>query len=217
MDIDVVSRQSLEQFLLYITNDIESGQSSLGRELEFFERNDFDPSIANRLYSDFGEWVNGFESPLGIKLPDGSYAGSGRDIDFVRRVAIQLRNLFRENFGKPHLSDNEIDSFTMKFSPLPHWGKRPGLWNAAQGDVYNASEEELQLALVFAKKHYPEIIKYARELKNIAPQQGYSLQDVWGRGVTLSYAADALYATLPSLDGYKSVSGTHELENMFRI
>lgn len=213
MSEGIVSRELLEEFIAHISDNWGTGQSSLGLELEFYERNDFDPVIANHLYWDFSDWVNGFESPLGIRLPDGNYAKDGRDAAYVRGVAIQLRNYFRDKFGKPPLSDEEIAEFQLG-APLPYPENRPG--SRLSGRSYHPTEEQIQAAVQYALKHYPKAVTYTRGLHRLAPAQGYSHHAVDGRGVTLVYAAAALRAVLPSLESYGDMFGSHEVENTLR-
>lgn len=214
MSEGIVSQELLEEFIAHISDNWGTGQSSLGLELEFYERNDFDPVIASHLYWDFSDWVNSFQSPLAIPLPNGGFAKDGRDAAYARAVAIQVRSYFREKFGKPPLSDEEIAQFTLG-APLPHPENRPG--SRLSGKPFHPTEEQVQAAVHYALKHYPKAVAYMRGLHRLAPAQGYSHHVVDGRGITLVYAAAALRAILPSLESYGDMFGSHEVEKILRL
>lgn len=74
---NVVTNQQLESFIDYITGNEGTGQSSFGIEIEFYERNNFHHSIANRLFWDFPYWVNRSGSPICVARPDGGAVLSG--------------------------------------------------------------------------------------------------------------------------------------------
>ncbi len=212
MSKDIIPRQLLEQFIVYISDNWGTGKSSLGLELEFYERNNFAPSIANRLYRHFHQWVNGFESPLAISLPDGSFAEDGRDAKYVRAIAIQLRNYFRAKFGRAPLTEEEIAQFAFNDIPaLPNQSNRPRAVPGSKAPVYRPTDDELRRAAYYTLENYPDIVAYSHGLRNLAPMQGYSHLDVDGRGITLSYAFDALCGTLPPLQTYYDVRGAHDV------
>jgi hypothetical protein len=211
VNTEVVSQQLLEEFFAYICDNEGTGESSFGLELEFYERNNFDPEIANWLYKWFGSWVNRYESPLAIQLPDGSYDKNGRDMDYARAVAIQLRNYFRAKFGRPPLSDDEIAAFALGAPPLPHAGNKCGWGLDADLGVYRTSRREQEAAARFALEHYPGAVAYIRAIKHLAPAQGYAPSDVYGEGVPVVYISDALRAVLPPLRRYTDLIGFHDV------
>ena len=205
-DGNLVSRESLEQFLHFISENPD-GDSSLGKELEFFERNDFHSEIANDLYCRLGDFVNGFESPLAITRFDGSYVNDGRSDKFVRSIGIQLRNFFRETFGKPTLNAAELENFSMISKILPNFHNRPGTGSGNLGGIYRASDEDIANVLGIMKDNYSFICTYVYYIYNVAESQGYSPRDVSGRGVPLKYIDDAFFSLIPSMRNYQSYTG----------
>jgi len=215
MNDDKILPEVLDAFFAYISDNEGTGHYSLGLELEFYERNSFHPAIANRLYGIFGYSVNGFESPLGIKLPDGSYAEAGRNAAYGRSAAIQLRNHLRGKFGKPELDDYELREFALGGPPFSEFSNAPGMSRAKITRVYDTTETERNAALAYAFGKYPEVIEYSRGIRNLAPAQGYHDCDVYGCSLTKAYAAASLYAVLPSLQEYSDVTGVDDVEGLF--
>jgi hypothetical protein len=209
-----VSLEELEAFLEFISDNEGTGKSSCGQELEFFERNDFDPVIANNLYSDFPYWVSKPFSPLSVQRPDGgyyesewiegsydrdeSYSQNGRDRAYCYGVALQLRNYFRDKFGKPRLSKEEIKCF--KFGAFP-W-KNSDKVMPEKFPCYSVSDEEAKLAFDYACKYYPEFVRYHRGLDHLVSEQGYKSYDVVGRSITTGYINDSLMAVVPGIGQY---------------
>ena len=82
----VASRGELEAFIDFLNDNEGSGDCAFGKEIEFFERNDFHLSIANQMFLGFKHKVNGFQSPLAIRIPhpeDEINDENGRDDDYV--------------------------------------------------------------------------------------------------------------------------------------
>lgn len=220
---DPVSEKDLLEFLEFISDNEGSGDSSYGLELEFFERNDFSPKVANLLYWEFPYWVSHPVSPFAIQRPDGSYReavwiegsydrdGSydpeGRDRAFCYGLALQLRNYFREKFDKPRLSKEEVDQF--RFGDFPWLNSHKRL--PEKFPFYEASDDELRAAFEYAKKHYPDYIDYNRGLMQLASEQGYHHDDVDGRGITTAYLNDSLLAVVPDASVYGYLYASPEL------
>lgn len=220
---DPVSEKDLLEFLEFISDNAGSGDSSFGLELEFYERNDFSPKVANLLYWEFPYWVSRPISPFAIQRPDGSYCeavwiegsydrdGSydpdGRDRAFCYGLALQLRNYFREKFDKPRLSKEEIDQFRFGAFPWLNSDKRM----PEKFPFYEASDDELRAAFDYARKHYPEYIDYDRGLMQLVPEQGYRPCDVYGRAITTAYLNDSLLAVVPDAGMYGYLYASPEL------
>lgn len=211
---DPASENDLVNFLEFISNNEGTGHSSLGLELEFYERNDFSPVIGNLLYLSFPYWVSHSCSPFSIKRPDGSYCeavwieGSydrdrsyspgGRDRAFCYGLALQLRNYFREKFEKPRLTKEEIGQFRFGAFPWRNSNKRM----AEKHPFYEASDHELRAAFDHARTNYPEYIDYHRGLMRLVPEQGYHRDDVDGCGIITGYINDSLLAVVPDAGMY---------------
>lgn len=220
---DPVSEKDLVTFFEFICDNEGSGDSSLGLELEFYERNDFSPAIANLLYWSFPHWVSHCLSPFSIQRPDGSYSeikwieGSydrdesydpdGHDRAFCYGLALQLRNYFRDKFGKPRLSKEEIDQFRFGSFPWLNSDKRM----PEKYPFYEATDDELRAAFEYARKHYPDYIDYDRGLMQLAREQGYRPCDVYGRAITTAYLNDSLLAVVPDAGVYGYLYASPEL------
>jgi hypothetical protein len=200
---EVVTRAQLEALIDYVNDNEGTSDPAFGKEVEFFERNEFDSSIASHLFKFFEMKVNGFQSPLAIEFPGGLNDKNGRDADYVFSVAVQLRNYFREKFGKPPLNKNVTRSFTIGGPPFPHAGRRLHRTESMLDRQYDVSQEQIAAAAQHVRDRYPEIIPYIRDLNDLAPRQGYKHYDVQGNGVPWIYVGEGLLATLPlSMERY---------------
>ena len=201
----IVPDEALEAFIDHLNYD-GTHMSKYGKELEFLERHDFDPSITNALYYRFGDWVNRFESPIAILRHDGSYDEFGRDADFVRSVALQLRSYWRARFDRPRLTEDDVVRFEHKWEPLPHCSNILPYGNPELIENYSATTDQVALAADYLLRTYPAWVLYFRAVKEIAPSEGYIGADrIYGYGMGYVFGSEALRAVIPNAYRYFNV------------
>jgi hypothetical protein len=176
----VVSREGLEEFIVFLNDDHDGmgGSPRMGKEIEFMERNGFDSALIFRYYRG---WVNGLESPLAIPSLDGSRSVSGRDDVYQRTIGLQLRDYYREKWDLPMLTMQEKRDWSIDPYPLLNTD-RTEYYPLRDPTLPNLlTETEIDETVSYMIASYSEIVRYFLTVRSVSEAQGYTGYDEVGR------------------------------------
>jgi|GEM_PF-4810710 len=191
-----LTAEELEALIEFLNDNSHNYlEPKIGYEIEFMERNGFDPAF---LY----EWI---EARVALFLYDQQESAEGvqpdpraQDDEYARSVALQLRDHFRAKWNIPQLTDAEKVNWDTNPLPLKHfWTMRkpgPEGWSGALKFV-ELSDEQIDAAVQYMREHFPGIIEYGRAVSNLSEDQGYSDADMVGRaGIFERYIEESIAA-----------------------
>jgi len=177
-----LTAEELEALIEFLNDNSHNYlEPKIGYEIEFMERNGFDPAFLYKwIDSRVGSFLYALQEGAENVLPD----PRATDDDYSRSVALQLRDHFRAKWDIPQLTDVEKRDWDTSPLPLKHfWTMRkpgPEGWSGALKFV-ELSDEQIDAAVQYMREHFPGIIEYGRAISNLSEGQGYTDADIVGR------------------------------------